>query len=477
MTKPACFISVALIFSCGTIFAEKQGVAAEKKLLTKTDKKDATQNCGRLQFSEVLNNILRHYPQLRKQSARIEEALAQKSLAFAGMLPRLSAGTGVSRGNDPTDVFMMKLKQGRFTADDFQISALNNPASQNQFAASAKIEWTLFDAFQTIGAIRTARLAEQSASQQRAFIASEASLLAFESYIQLALITHLTRISSETEKLCLEDLKQAEDLMNQGVVLGADFYAGRASFAGVRQMQQQTEDQKKAAAEVLNILQGIPPEARCAISGDLPSIPTQKLLPLNEWTANAFQLRTDLSAMKTAQAAQASETGRHSAARLPKISAFAQGESDSGSLFSEGGEHYLTGIQATVDIWDPAYGPRIKKSQAAQKQLHEDEMALRDQIAQALSQTYAQHRSARANLPILERGVGDARQAVELTGQLYRDGKKSVADLMQLRLLLLQTDLAHKEAQTRCAATLARMLFLSGQLTDAKLIAMLPKEK
>jgi len=74
-----------------------------------------------------------------------------------------------------------------------------------------------------------------------------------------------------------------------------------------------------------------------------------------------------------------------------------------------------------------------------------------------------------SDLPVLEQGADDARHAVEMTQQLYHTGRKSIADLQDMRQMRLDAESACAETRTRLESTRARLLFLSGQLDDAQM--------
>lgn len=75
-----------------------------------------------------------------KQAA--EEGAAASSSRY---LPRIAFDEAFSASDLPTRVFMMKLDQGRFTANDFAIGNLNTPSSTTDFRTSLSLEQPLFD--------------------------------------------------------------------------------------------------------------------------------------------------------------------------------------------------------------------------------------------------------------------------------------------------------------------------------------------
>lgn len=76
-----------------------------------------------------------------EKEAAEEGAVASRSR----YLPRIVLEEAFSASDLPTRVFMMKLDQGRFTQNDFQIGNLNTPSSAADFRTALTLEQPLFD--------------------------------------------------------------------------------------------------------------------------------------------------------------------------------------------------------------------------------------------------------------------------------------------------------------------------------------------
>jgi outer membrane protein len=97
-----------------------------------------------LSLNEALSWAMKDNPAIR---AAGEGLLAQKEeigIAKSFLLPRLSFEERFMRTNNPTYVFMSKLNEERFTAQDFAISSLNNPNAASDFQTSLTFEQPLF---------------------------------------------------------------------------------------------------------------------------------------------------------------------------------------------------------------------------------------------------------------------------------------------------------------------------------------------
>lgn len=88
-------------------------------------------------LERVLDSVRRHDPAVRAEHASGDAGRARAAQAWALLSPHVSASTGFSRGDDPAMLFTQRLWQGRFTAEDFALDALNAPAPRSA------LQWNL----------------------------------------------------------------------------------------------------------------------------------------------------------------------------------------------------------------------------------------------------------------------------------------------------------------------------------------------
>ncbi len=104
-----------------------------------------------LSLKEALEYSMEGNPAIR---AAEKGLLAQKEeigIARGLLLPKVQFEERFMRTDNPTYVFMAKLNQRRFTAQDFDIPSLNNPSAVNDFQTALSLEQPLFAPKATIG--------------------------------------------------------------------------------------------------------------------------------------------------------------------------------------------------------------------------------------------------------------------------------------------------------------------------------------
>src|SRR5579885_3834282 len=95
----------------------------------------------------------------KASSAGVEEAKSY-------LMPHISFSEQATRGNDPVYVFGSKLRQTRFTADNFAppLNKMNDPLPYGNFGTRFAGNWNLFDSFASWHGINRAKQMEAASN-------------------------------------------------------------------------------------------------------------------------------------------------------------------------------------------------------------------------------------------------------------------------------------------------------------------------
>ncbi|MEI6632255.1 MAG: TolC family protein [Chlamydiota bacterium] len=423
-----------------------------------------------LTFDECVRRVLAWYPVLKKQHARVDEALAERALAVSGLLPRGRGVASVTATDSPLNVFGMLLNQRSVTMRDFEPDNVNNPGRRTNFNFGLQGEMPLFNAFQTFYAIRAAKLSVEASRGQESFTGMEASLLAAEAYLRLLLCERTYALAERVHADGEKDIREAESLKERGMILGADFYAAKVIQGGITQTERRCDARRRAARLLLNILMNEDPARDYAIEGALPS-GTREAKPLADWLSAAEKARPDLAAVRAGVKAQEAILSKEKTSILPRVSALGAVEENTRDM-RHGAGNYTMGFAGNMDFLDPSYLPRIQRARGRMEQLIQDEAILMDSIRRSISEAYENYGAVRFNLPVLAQAGADAREAVNLTAPLYREGRKSIKDLLEIRNMSLGMDSAADQLRYDSELGYATLLFLSGSLGEPEIREM-----
>ncbi|HOW87645.1 MAG TPA: TolC family protein [Candidatus Omnitrophota bacterium] len=415
-------------------------------------------------FLDCYRKVLAHYPGLRKRYEQLEQAKAQRNLAIADLFPKVRGVFGMETSDDPVFVFGSLLRQKSFTEQNFELNSLNTPRHRTNYHFGIEGDMLLFDSFNTISKIRSARRLVKSADLQADFTEMEAGILTLESYLGILLARELYNIAVEVKNASDKDLQQAKDLNEKGMILGADYYAAKVTAAGIEREVNRLQGLLKSSRMLMNILMGEDPELVWDAVGSFPDT-VQEKGALQEWLAQAYQKRSDLAAIGQMLDAQRIESLRQKTSFLPKFYGFGSLDENSHDWHT-GGQSFSLGVKGTMDFFDPSYPGRVKGANAQYRELKAERDALRDEIVKGLIQEMTRYETVAADTPVMKSAYADAKQASELTAKLYQEGRKSIADLLEMRRGYFETAAGFQSLLLALELEYAKLLFLSGQLNE-----------
>lgn len=418
-----------------------------------------------LSFETFSRKVLVYYPKLKAARSGVDIALAKKMQAQAGFWPSLNLSAGYTLSEDPVNVFGMLLRQERFTSSDFAVNRLNSPDRHQDFSAGAHIELPLFDAMQTIGRTRSARELVKASQADESFTKMEALLMAQDAYLNALTMERLSSIINEVQKASAEDVQQAKDLKDRGMILGADYYSARVMFGDFTRMKNEIAQQRKAMMVLLNILMGESLDKCWTLADTIRD--AESPLPDQQKLVNiALAGRPDISSLNACLLAAESEISREKSSSLPKVSAFGDATNDRNVIGNSGGNNYTVGIKAEMPLFDPSRNGRIREALARKEQLEYNAQLLKDSIRRDIAEEFTRNVTLRDNLSVLKGMNDDAREAVSLMVPLYNEGRKSIADLFEIRRAYLQSAQAYSRSLIGMRLSDVNLLFLTGQLDE-----------
>src|SRR5215469_9516723 len=118
-----------------------------------------------LVLSDAVAIALKNNPAVGAADAYAEAVRQGIKTAQSDRYPHLDFSYSFTRSNNPVYVFGTLLTQGKFQAENFQLSFLNGPPPLNNFRPQFTANVPLYDAGQTSRRIRDARLQTKGAQQ------------------------------------------------------------------------------------------------------------------------------------------------------------------------------------------------------------------------------------------------------------------------------------------------------------------------
>ncbi|MCC6758667.1 MAG: TolC family protein [Candidatus Omnitrophica bacterium] len=421
----------------------------------------------RVSYKEYLAEVLAYYPLLKKEHASVEKAIAQKALVASGRVPEFWASVKAEYGDDPVYVFGALLRQNRFTSDDFSLGRLNTPSPRVDYSAGVGGQWLLFDFSQTTSRIKAAGLLAESAQFQSESTRMEAILAASEVYSRLAITSKLLETLDEVVSKAEDDVAMAESLSHKGLVLGADFYLARMTKTQLLQTVNETQAQRAALAMVFNVLRGTDPTLPVEVEMDFKK-PLSVQGTAQEWIAKAVVGRLDIKTMEKSLEAQGFEVTSEKGSFLPKVMAYGNADENVHRIGDSGGENYIVGIKAKMDLFDPGYGSRVKAAKEEVKRLVAGLQEAKDQAVKDTAEIYYRLQALETNAQLAVQNRDDAAQAAKLMAPLYQQGRRSIDQMISVRAGLVQSQEYWLKLEAARRQNVLILKYYAGELTPGE---------
>jgi outer membrane protein TolC len=417
-----------------------------------------------LTLSSAVEIALKNNPLIRMTLSGREIADAQLREARAGWFPLLQFSETFTRGNNPVFVFGSLLEQSRFTAQDFRLSALNNPDPLSNFRTAITLRQTVFDQLQTYTRMNQARLGQQQADMQKAMVEQQVRFEVVRAYYGILVAHSKKEVAEEAVKMAESDLKRVRDRFNAGLVVESDLLAAEVQAADFHQQKIEAEGDVNVAYAGLNTVLGLPVDTPQKVAGDLAKRnfdPGQK----EELLQTALRHRPDYA--RAGYNIQMSKEGVRGAKReyLPRLD-FMATYGGSGKDLSSGSSDWTVGAGLTFNLFDPGRGARINKAAAAESMASAEQESLANQIRLDVVRAYQQFVSSRDRLTVAEQVISQATETHRIVQNRYREGLTTITEVLRAETALVRSRLNLVAARYDYYVSYAHVLLSVGKMTD-----------
>ena len=122
-----------------------------------------------------------------------------------------------------------------------------------------------------------------------------------------------------------------------------------------------------------------------------------------------------------------------------------------------------------MNLFDPSRKPKIMQLEESLNQMKQKEQKLLDQITLTLSRAFKDYQTFLKQLATSQNALKDSKEALTLLEPLYREGKKSIKDLVEIRLLCLEDEIKTENFSAEAFLSFYRLLFSASLLTGENL--------
>jgi outer membrane protein TolC len=419
-----------------------------------------------MSLSEAVSAAFENQPSIRAARLRVDLAGARIGEANAGHLPSLRVNETITRSNNPVFVFGSLLEQGRFSAANFSLPALNSPAPVTNLRTTLSAGLPVFDAMKTSRRVSQADLARDQAVLQEKGAEQQVRFAMVRDYFSVLVAEANRMVADQAVRMAEDDLKRAKDRLEAGLTVDSDVLAVQVQLAEFKQEQIQAEGGQATAASILNISIGSPPQATYKLNGELAKREFS-LPPQDELVRRAMLNRPDYLGAGSAIESAGEHVSEQRGDYLPQINLFGSVGSSAGN-FTTGSTDYSFGATVTFDLFDAGRASRLSQAHIQQSLAQTERDRLRDQILVDVSRAYYDCRAAEQRVEVAEAALSQSSEALRIIQDRYEAGLTTVTDVLRAETAFVRARMTVTASRHNQYVRYANLLMQTGELNDVR---------
>lgn len=418
-----------------------------------------------LTIQQAVRIALEKNPLRKAAIADTKVSSANVREARSVLMPRVTFSETATRGNDPVYVFGSRLRQQRFTADDFSLNKLNTPLPFGNFSTRFGGTWNLFDSFASWHGVTRTKQMNEAAGHQLERTEQEIVFRAVNAYYGALLATKQLELVEQALKTSQSILDRSQSRFDSGLVVESDLLTAKVRMAGRRQELIRARNGLDLARAELNTALGVPMDTSLQPAETL----TEATFPvpvLQDVEKLALTNRPDLKRIESEESAQRQSVAIAKSSFGPRVNAFAGWETDNPTFVAGGGgNNWLGGVEMQIDLFQ---GGAKRAGLARERALQEKATAMKqvasDGVRLEVRRAYYNLDSARQEVEVARAVIVQAQDSLRINQDRYESGLTTVTDLFGAEEAARRSQTDYWEAVYRFHTSFASLELASGSL-------------
>ncbi|MDD2734767.1 MAG: TolC family protein [Desulfuromonadaceae bacterium] len=414
-----------------------------------------------LSLKDAINLALENNNQVK--AAHFSSQAAQQGIVAANSryLPAIQFEETAVASNSPTNTFMMKLDEGRFTQNDFQISSLNNPSAAHDFKTALSLQQPLFvPSLSPLKemAVKDARKSELQLEASRQGIAFQV----FFTYLEVQKSDAQLKAADKAVADARENMRLAKVRTSSGVGLRSDELRSRTHLSMIEQKQISAYNNLILARMKLAMLIGMPEDKNFAVSGLLGSIevPAMSDQVISETLLNRVEIKQSNVDLEKSDAALRLARSAY----LPTVGAFASYQLNAKDApFTSDNDAWSAGVSLKWNVFDGfRRGSERKRALSGQSAAREMLESATKNVRYQLKESYLRRQEAEKQLEVAKHAVLDAEETVRLLTKRYENSLATMVELLDAQTALNQVRANLVETEAGYALAGGQVYYMTG---------------
>lgn len=415
----------------------------------------------KLSLRNAMSMALENNSQIKAARFTSEAAGQEISIANSRYLPVVSFEETLAASNSPTNTFMMKLDEGRFTQNDFQISSLNNPSAQHDFKTALTIQQPLFvPSFSPLKemAVKDAQKSELELEAARQGIAFQV----FYTYLEVQKADAQLKAADKAVADARENMRLAGVRTSAGVGLKSDELRSRTHLSMIEQQYITAQNNLTLARMKLALLIGLPEDDMYDVSDllDTVVVPAVSEQIIKDALENRVEIRkSHVNLEKSDAALRLARSGY-----LPTVGAFASYQLNAKDApFTSDNDSWSAGVSLKWQLFEGfrsnSERKRALSGQSAAREMLES--ATKD-VRYQLKESYVRRDEVDKRLEVARNSVLDAEETVRLLTKRYENSLATMVELLDAQTALNQARANLVETEAGHALAGGRVYYMTG---------------
>ncbi len=414
----------------------------------------------RLSVDEALSEARTQSFPTRSADAQRRAAVARKRQSLGVFLPQITAREQGLFTTDPVNAFGSKLRQERFTQQDFSVDVLNTPDRVDFFGTQLEVKQPILNLdgiFERRAAADAARAARHKAERTEATVTFRVK----KGYYGLLLAERQVGVIDSALAAARANRDQAQALFEEGIINRADRLAAEVRVSELESRRTDAVARRQNAADRLRFLIGLEDNVRIEPTDSL----TREPVSMGRVSLRAVnQRRSDMQALRARADAAREQTRSRWLAFVPTLNARGTTGWYDDTPFGTSGQSWTAGVSLSWSLFEGFQ--QIGRAQEAEAKQQRARIALEQQALENEVEITAARRdleSARTQIEQARRAVAQAEESLRIRSDRYAEGMARTTDLLQAEATLAERRLAYLQALYQHNVAVYRLELLTEQ--------------
>lgn len=412
-------------------------------------------------LKDVINLALKNNNRIKAAGFGAEAAERGVAIATSGYYPVVGFEEALIASNSPTQTFMMKLDEGRFTQNDFQINNLNQPGTWHDFKTILTVQQPLY----TPSLAPAREMAVKSALKEKLgheATRQEVAFQVFRLYLDVQRSQAQLLTADQAVGEARENMRLATVRSEAGTGLRSDELRARTHLLTVEQHQISARNNLTLAGMQLALVAGLPNGTLIKISE--PVAPAAFTFSPAELTGAAIEERSDLKQSRAELERNDAAVKLARSAWFPSLAAFGSYQLNAKDTpFGSDNDSWMAGVSLKWNVFD---GFRRGNEQAraayarsaAAEILEGKDREVRFQVQESI----LRREETAKRLEVARSALLDAAETVRLLTRRFENSLATMVELLDAQNTLNQVRANLVDTEANYALAGGRVYFTAG---------------